>query len=290
MIIFSENIEDHKIHLERIFLKLKSAGICLNAKKSQIGQDKVKILGHILSYGKVKPDPEKLMLYEAKNPETVKDLRSFLSTANIFRDFLPELAHTIKPLNDLLKGQTKRSTARIDWNDISETSFKEIKKLMLKDIERNQPDLEKDFIVITDASERAIGGILGQEDKNGQIKTIYAYSKTLDGARKNYSVTEKELLAIIICVEKFKHYLLGKPFKLKTDHKALEFLWSCKNPPNRLVRWALRLQEFNFTIEHIEGEKNPADFLSRPIQEKLSSINNIRSIPELSQEEKERMA
>ena len=127
-------------------------------------------------------------------------------------------------------------------------AFRETKALMKKNIERNQPDLEKDFIVITDASDRAIGGILGQEDEKGRIKTIYAYSKSLDGAQKNYTVTEKELLTIIMCLERFKHYLLGKPFKLKTDHKALEYLWSFKNPPNRFIRWALRLQEFNFNI------------------------------------------
>ena len=141
--------------------------------------------------------------------------------------------------------------------------------------------------MITDASDRAIGGILGQEDEQGRIKTIYAYSKSLDGAQKNYTVTEKELLAIIMCLERFKHYLLGKPFKLKPDHKALEFLWCCKNPPNRLIRWALRLQEFNFTIEYIKGDENLADFLSRPIEKETIKLNSIKVMSEICQEQKE---
>ena len=89
-----------------------------------------------------------------------------------------------------------------------------------------------------------------------------------------------------MCLERFKHYLLGKPFKLKTDHKALEYLWSCKNPPNRLIRWALRLQEFNFNIEYIKGEENPADFLSRPIETASIKVNSIGVMPEINQEDK----
>ena len=135
------------------------------------------------------------------------------------------------------------------------------------------------FILTTDASDRAIGGILSQRDKNGKEQIVHTSSKTLDKAQTNYSVTDKELLAVVKCLEHFRHYLLGKKFLLKTDHKALEYLWQTKNPSSRLLRYSLKLQDYNFEPIYIKGENNPADFLSRPI---IASVE----APELSEENK----
>lgn len=92
---------------------------------------------------------------------------------------------------------------------------------------------------------------------------IYAFSKNLDKSQQNYSVTDKELLAVVKGIEYFRHYFLGREFVLRTDHKALTFLNTCKNPSGRMLRWAMKLQEYSFTIECVQGESNIADGLSR---------------------------
>lgn len=101
---------------------------------------------------------------------------------------------------------------------------------------------------------------------------ISACSKTLEQAQKNYSTTEKELLAIVKAMDYFRYYLLGKDFIFRTDHKALTFLHTCKNPMSRLFRRALKLQEFIFRVEYIAGEKNSADSLSRLLHIKEEKI------------------
>lgn len=92
---------------------------------------------------------------------------------------------------------------------------------------------------------------------------IGAFSKSLDACQKNYSVSDKELLAVVKGIENYRHYLLGKKFELRTDHKALEFMWKTKNTNSRILRWALKLADYDFTIKYIKGEENIADGLSR---------------------------
>ncbi|KAI5179355.1 hypothetical protein PAEPH01_2619 [Pancytospora epiphaga] len=136
---------------------------------------------------------------------------------------------------------------------------------MSNSLERSQPDLNKPFILITDASDRAIGAILVQKDSDGSERMVYAFSRKLDKAEVNYGITDRELLAIVKSVQHFRHYLLGRKFILRTDHKALSYLHKAQNPNSRMLRWSLILQEFFFRIDYIKGEDNAADALSRPI-------------------------
>ena len=103
---------------------------------------------------------------------------------------------------------------------------------------------------------------------------ISAFSKKLDKAQLNYSATGKELLGLVKSIEHYRHYLLGREFELCTDHKALEYLKSVKDPAGRLLRMALILQEYKFNIKYIKGELNQADLFSRPKETPLE-INNL---------------
>ncbi|MGL5706971.1 MAG: reverse transcriptase domain-containing protein [Aeromonas sp.] len=105
--------------------------------------------------------------------------------------------------------------------------------------------------------------ILSQTDDKGNEKMIYAFSKLLDKPQSNYCATDKELLAVVKSIEHFRRFLIGKRFILRTDHKALEYMNTCKNPTARLLRWALKLQEYDFTVQYIRGPTNKADYLSR---------------------------
>lgn len=193
IIIFSTSLEEHIEHLETVFCKLKAAGISLNHNKCHFAQEEIKILGHIITKGIVKVDPEKIRaIKELKKPATVKDMRSFLWTMNLLRDFLSHYAEIVAPLNELIKGPLKKSSLRsISWNSKAEESFSKIKSISCKNLSRFQPDFDQEFTLTTDASDFAIGGILSQIDGNGNERMIRAFSKSLDKAQKNYSVTDK---------------------------------------------------------------------------------------------------
>lgn len=256
IIVYSKNKEDHVQRLRQVLDRIKKAGLALNLKKCKFFKEEIEILGCIVGQGIVKPDKLKVeALNKFKKPENIKELRSFLGLANYCRGFIPKLASMEIPLNVLLKGQNKRSTRKIEWCKKSNEAFEEIKKSLNMETIRAQPNFNKKFILTTDASEYAIGAILSQEDEDGNDKMVYAFSKAMDSAQKNYSVTDKELLAVVKATEHFRRYLLGKEFVLRTDHKALVHLAEAKNPTSRMLRWALKLQEYQYQVEYLEGEK-----------------------------------
>jgi hypothetical protein len=126
------------------------------------------------------------------------------------------------------------------------------------------PDFEKEFILFTDASDLALGAILSQKDQMGHERVIAYASRTLSPAERNYSVTEKECLAVVWAVTYFRQYLHGSHFNLITDHSALKSLFAYKMPQNRLARWIAILQEYTFTTNYKPGKQHSnVDTLSR---------------------------
>ena len=128
----------------------------------------------------------------------------------------------------------------------------------------NHPDFNKTFYLQTDASNVALGAELYQEDSEGEHLTIAFASRSLLSAEKNYTTTEKELFSIVFTMGKFRTYILGNKTVIRTDHKALSFLNTCKLAHSRLTRWVPVLQEYNFAWEYIKGTENKIpDTLSR---------------------------
>ena len=125
------------------------------------------------------------------------------------------------------------------------------------------PDFRKEFALFTDASDKAIGCVLSQYSENGEVVVAYG-SRTLSKAEKNYSTVEKECLAVVHFTQEYRHYLLGRKFKIVSDHRPLVWLKNLKNPTGRLGRWALKLSEFDYDVVYRKGRLNSnADFLSR---------------------------
>ena len=122
----------------------------------------------------------------------------------------------------------------------------------------NHPDFNKIFFLQTDASNVAVGAELYQEDDEKEHLTITFARRSLLMAEKNYTTTEKELLSIVFAVGKFRTYILGNRTVIRTDHKALSFLNTCKLAHSRLTRCVLVLQEYNFEWEYIKGTENKA--------------------------------
>ncbi|KRH93508.1 pol polyprotein [Pseudoloma neurophilia] len=275
IIIFSKTEDEHKQHINTVLGKLMAASIFLNKNKCAFFRTEIAILGQIVKHGTVKPDPDKTRaILDYERPTDIRGLRSFLGLANQIREFVPAYAQMVAPMNNILKGKSKRSTEKILWSEESTKAFDTCKNNIAKITQRMQPDLSLPFILTSDASNVAIGAILSQI-KDGKRQMIAAFSKTLDNTQLNYSVTDKELLAAVKGIQYFKHYLLGKKFTLETDHQALKYLQQVSQPNSRLMRWSLFLQDYDFEVKYITGETNAADFFSRYV----TSLQQIENQP-----------
>ena len=137
------------------------------------------------------------------------------------------------------------------WGETERDAFSEIKHKFANMIMMNHPNFEHNFYLQTDASNVALGAELYQEERHKEHKTIAFASRTLLVAERNYTTMEKELLSIVFAVKKFRTYLLGSSTIIRTDHKALSFLNTCKLTHSRLTRWVLPLQEYNFSWEDV---------------------------------------
>ena len=261
LVVHSRTLEEHMEHITIILSKLSNAGITLNRKKCKFAFKEIKFLGVIVGSGSVRPDPDKVhSIKEFPKPQTKKEMRSFLGLLSFYRKFVPRLADYVAKLTDLLK---KSNVDRIKWNDDLDNCFYNARVLISNDICLAIPQIDKQFILQTDASQVGIGAVLAQEI-DGELRPISFISRKLNKAECNYAVIEKECLAIKWAIDYFYSYLYGGKFVVKTDHAPLTWLSQNKDKNSRLMRWALAIQAYDFHIEYIKGSENfLADLMSR---------------------------
>ena len=259
IVLVSETYEEHLSSLARIFNKLRSAGLRINKEKSFFCRQELRYLGHVVSPAGIGVDPEKVeCILQYPVPKNLKQLRSFLGLISWYRRFIPNFSNFSAPLTQLLK-----KNQRWDWSEEAQKAFEEFKSCLVKAPILSCPDFSKPFHLQTDASFSGIGAVLTQ-DYEGNEKVIAYASRILTEAEKKFSVTEKELLAILWSIRKFRPYLEGYTFVVITDHFALKWLHKLQNPSGRLARWALELQEYDFTVVHRKGNLHKVpDALSR---------------------------
>ncbi|GKV33273.1 hypothetical protein SLEP1_g41801 [Rubroshorea leprosula] len=217
------------------------------------------VLGHIVSERGIEVDRAKMeLISKLPTPKTVKDVRSFLGHAGFYRRFIKNFSAIAQPLCNLLAKDVE-----FNWTPKCEEAFRTlVTKLTTAPIIQS-PDWSLSFEVMCDASNHAVGAVLGQR-REGKPFVVYYASRTLNSAQRNYSTTEKELLAVVFALDKFRSYLIGSPITVFTDHSALKYLISKKDAKARLIKWILLLQEFDLTIKDKKGVENVvADHLSR---------------------------
>ncbi len=129
----------------------------------------------------------------------------------------------------------------------------------------HNPDFSTSFVLQTDASQRGVGAVLSQTDEDRTEHPVFFFSRKLLNREEHYSTVEKECLAIKLAVEAFRVYLLGWPFVIQTDHHSLEWMERMKENNNRLIRWSLALQPFNFVVRYRKGKYNQKGRCSLPI-------------------------
>src|SRR5436190_9412409 len=187
-----------------------------------------------------------------------------------------------KPLTKLTK-----KTEKFEWTSEQQNAFDILKEKLTTAPVLKYPDFTQEFIVTTDASDYAIGAVLSQGTV-GQDRPIAYASRVLSRAEQNYSTTEKELLAIVWAVKHFRPYVYGTKFKIVTDHKPLIWLFNVNDPGSRLIRWRLKLEEYDYEIIHKAGRANAnADALSRNVTREANDTEEEREVFAINEEERE---
>lgn len=256
IIIFSTSLQEHMNSIRLIFARLQEANLKIQLDKSEFLKKETEFLGHIITTEGVKPNPKKIeCVVNFPIPKTTKQIKQFLGLTGYYRKFIKDYSSIAKPMTKCLKKDSK-----ITINDPEyEKSFNTLKTLLTHDPILAYPDFSKTFTLTTDASNYALGAVLSQDNH----PICYA-SRTFNTHEINYSTIEKELLAIIWATKYFRPYLFGRKFTIETDHKPLTWLFSIKEPNSKLVRWRLRLSEYDYEIRYKKGTKNSnADALSR---------------------------
>ena len=193
-------------------------------------------------------------------PTTKKQVRSFLGLVGYYRDHIPAFAEISAPLTDLLK---KGKAEHIPWSEAQERAYSLLKEYLLQEPVLKLPDLSKPFVLRTDASGVGVAAVLLQEN-DGKLYPVGYASKKLNLTEARYPIIEKECLAVVWGIKRFKLYLAGRRFTLQTDHKPLKYLKDVSYQNDRVFRWAVGVQEYSFRVEDIPGRENiGADFLSR---------------------------
>lgn len=258
--VFSRTFEEHLQHLRTVFQRIRDAGLKLKPSKCAFFKNEMEFLGHKVSREGILPLPDKVTAVRKMSPpKSLRDIQVFLGMVGYYRQFIPHFAELAEPLVYLLHKDVPFS-----WEDEQEASFVALCAALASSPVLIHPDFKKPFLLFTDASDVAIGAILSQCDEDGVDHPIAYYSKTLSKAERNYSVTERECLAVLLAIKHYRPFLYGTHFTIVTDHSSLRWLQQMKDPDGRLARWALKLQGYNFTILHRAGAIHQnADGLSR---------------------------
>ncbi|CAM8986894.1 unnamed protein product [Rhodiola kirilowii] len=195
-------------------------------------------------------------------PSDQRGVKSFLGHVGFYRRFLKDFSKRVLPLSRLLQKDVP-----FEFTEECKAAFDDLKVALTSAPIIQAPDWTQPFEIMCDASDYAVGAVLGQRKEKKPMVIHYA-SRTLDVAQRNYSTTKKELLAVIFALEKFCPYLLGSKIVVFSDHAAIRYLMMKKESKPRLIRWILLLQEFDVEIKDMKGIKNTvADHLSRIVRD-----------------------
>ena len=280
IVIYASSLEEHTRKLLTLLERLDKANLTLQPEKCFFLRKEVCYLGHTITRDGVKPDPKKVeAVRRFPQPRNAKNIKQFLGLAGYYRRFIPDFSSIAKPLSYLLK-----KNVLFKWTESQNEAFNKLKNILCTYPLLQYPDFGQPFIVSSDASNYGLGGVLSQE-LDGKVLPIAYASRTLSKTEVNYSTIEKELLAILFSVETFRPYLYGRKFTLETDHRPLVWLHNVKNPNSKLIRWRLRLNEYDYVIVYKKGTTNSnADALSRNPCEEMQTQYDVEDDTTLNEE------
>ena len=262
ILIYSKSIDNHIQHVSAVLGKLLENHLVAKLEKCLFHVPEIEFLGHVISGSEIKMDPKKIeAVRNWPTPTSVKELQSFLGLCNYYRRFIKNFSLIASPLYQLTKKDKK-----FIWLDEHNNAFNQLKILITSAPVLVPPDPGKKFILETDASHFALGCVLSQSDDLGLIHPVYFYSRSFTKAERNYSITDKELLAIISGLEEWKYLLIGtkEPIEIYTDHRNLLFATKPQKISLRQAHWQEILSYYNYRVIYRPGNVNVrADALSR---------------------------
>lgn len=261
VVIYSDTWEEHLARIKRLFDRLSEACLTVNLAKCDFAKATVTYLGKVVGQGTVCAVEAKVSaITKYPVPTTKKELQRFLGLVGYYRSFCKNFSTVVAPLTDLLKGK-----ARYVWSDVCQQAFGNVKSVLSSPPVLAAPCMVRPFQLHVDASDVGTGAVLFQADGSGVDRPVSFYSKKFNSFQLNYSVIEKETLALIWALQHFDVYVGSSvPLVVYTDHNPITFLHSVCCPNRRLMRWMLYLQAYCLDIRHIKGSDNVvADALSR---------------------------
>ena len=269
ILVYSKTFVEHLEHIAIVLQRLRDAGLTVEPRKTHIAKKELVFIGFKFSKNGVKTDPSNIDKVEKfPTPKSVRDVRSFLGLCNYYRRFVKSYADTARPLNQLLKKSTT-----FEWSTDANDAFLKLRNHLITTPILAYPELKSDepLRLTTDASLYGTGYILSQKqyDHVACTKTerVISYgSRNFTEAQQKYTVTERELLAVVFAIEKLDQFLRCRKFILITDHSSLQWLLTKKltNINARLARWVLALSQYTYTVVHRPGTSiSNADCLSR---------------------------
>ncbi|KAI4889192.1 hypothetical protein NFI96_012963 [Prochilodus magdalenae] len=264
ILVYSPDLPTHVQHVRRVLSRLLENQLYVKGEKCEFHLSSVSFLGYIISSEGVVMDDRKITaVANWPIPNSIRELQKFLGFANFYRRFIRNFSSVAAPLTSLLKGNAKR----LVWNPQAGSAFEELKRRFTTAPLLQHPDPTKPFVVEVDASNVGVGAVLSQRSgEPPKLRPVAYFSHKLSPAERNYGIGDKELLAIKLAFDEWRHWLEGAqyPFLVLTDHKNLEYLRSAKRLNSRQARWSLFFSRFNFQITYRPGTRNTkADALSR---------------------------
>ena len=261
ILIYSQNLEEHQEHVKLVLQRLIGAGLEVDIRKCEFHVKKTKFLGLIVSTDGLEMDPEKIdVIKNWEVPTNITEAQGFIGFCNFYRRFIEAFSKVMRPTIELTKKEPK-----FEWNTNAQKAFDEIKQRITSAPILVHFDHTQTAYVEADSSDYVQGGVLSQM-KEGVLHPVAFFSKKLLPAECNYEIYDKELLAIVNCLEHWRPELEGTdlPIQILTDHKALEYFMTSKKLTRRQARWALTLANYNFQIAYRPGKANgKADALTR---------------------------
>ncbi len=263
ILIFSSSLQEHVQHVRRVLQRLLENGLFVKAEKCAFHAQSVPFLGFIVSPEGVRMDPDRVKaVVNWPTPDSRKALLRFLGFANFYRRFIRNFSQLAAPLTALT---STKMTFR--WSNAAEAAFTKLRGRFVSAPILRAPDPTRQFVVEVDASEVGVGAVLSQRaTSDDKVHPCAFFSHRLSPAERNYDIGNRELLAVKLALEEWRHWLEGSgvPFIVWTDHKNLEYIQSAKRLNSRQARWALFFGRFDFSISYRPGSKNiKPDALSR---------------------------
>lgn len=267
ILIFSPDLETHKKHVRLVLSKLLQNQLYVKAEKCEFHVPSVSFLGLSVTEGQVSMDPDKVRaVQDWPTPTSRREVQRFLGFANFYRKFIRNFSHIAAPLHALTS-----SKVQFSWSSPAETAFQRLKRSFTTAPVLTLPDPKQQFVVEVDASDLGAGAVLSQRPGgDNKLHPCAFLSRRFSPAERNYDVGDRELLAIKLALEEWRHWLEGTelPFLVWTDHKNIEYIKTAKRLNPRQARWALFFSRFNFTLSYRPGSKNlKPDALSRLFKE-----------------------